>query len=240
MKENTRHSKLKRILVVLLILSTLFTVYVQAVNRNSKNMTLRQKILKAVYPFLLWVSNVKSKNKMLANEKNIQPVKSLYELQIVLNNGDSLDLRSLKGKKILLVNTASDCGYTPQYNDLEILYEKYKDKLIIIGFPANDFGEQEKQGDEKIAEFCKMNFGITFPLAKKSTVIKSPQQNIIFKWLTDAKLNGWNNQQPKWNFSKYLINENGVLLNYFDSSVSPDSEQIKKALELGTGNGSEN
>ncbi|HXB43070.1 MAG TPA: glutathione peroxidase [Puia sp.] len=194
-------------------------------------MTTRQKILKAVYPFLLWVSNVKSKTKMLANEKNIQPVQSLYELKVMLNNGDSLDLGSLKGKKILVVNTASDCGYTPQYNDLEILYEKYMDKLTVVGFPANDFGEQEKQDDKKIAEFCKMNFGITFPLAKKSTVIKSPQQNSIFKWLTDAKLNGWNNQQPKWNFSKYLIDENGVLLNYFDSSVSPDSEQIKKALE---------
>ncbi len=231
MQEIARYSKLKRILVVLLILLTLFTVYVKAVNSNSKNMTSRQKILKAVYPFLLWVSNVKNKNKMLANEKNIQPVKSLFELKVMLNNGDSLDLGSLKGKKILLVNTASDCGYTPQYNDLEILYEKYKDKLVVVAFPANDFGEQEKQGDEKIAAFCKMNFGITFPLAKKSTVIKSPQQNIIFKWLTDSKLNGWNNQQPKWNFSKYLINENGVLLNYFDSSVSPDSEQIKKALE---------
>jgi glutathione peroxidase len=209
----------------------IFTVYVEAVNRNSKNMTGRQKILKAAYPFLLWVSNLKGKNKMLANEKNVQPLQSLYDLKVALNNGDSLSLSSLKGKKILLVNTASDCGYTPQYNDLEILYEKYKDTLIVIGFPANDFGGQEKEGDEKIAQFCKMNFGITFPLAKKSTVIKSPGQNIIFKWLTDEKSNGWNNQQPKWNFSKYLVNENGALINYFDPSVSPDGEEIKKALQ---------
>jgi glutathione peroxidase len=206
-------------------------VYVEAVNRNSKNMTGRQKILKAVYPFLLWVTNLKGKNKMLANEKNVPPLQSLYDLKVTLNNGDSLSLSSLKGKKILLVNTASDCGYTPQYNDLEILYEKYKDKLVVIGFPANDFGGQEKEGDEKIAQFCKMNFGVTFPLAKKSTVINSPEQNIIFKWLTDKKWNGWNNQQPKWNFSKYLISENGVLMNYFDSSVSPDGEEIKKALQ---------
>ena len=124
------------------------------------------------------------------------------------------------------MNTASDCGYTPQYNDLESLYKEYKDKLVVIGFPANDFGEQEKGDDEKIAQFCKANFGVTFPLAKKSTVIKSPDQNNIFKWLSDEKLNGWNNQPPKWNFSKYLVNENGVLVGYFDSSVSPGSEEI--------------
>lgn len=232
MPEKSRYSKLKRVLVVLLILITIFTVYVEAVNKNSKNMTGRQKVIKAIYPFLMWVTKSKNKNShMLVNEKNAQPVQSLYDLKVTLNNGDSLPLSSLQGKKILIVNTASDCGYTPQYDDLEILYKEYKDKLVVIGFPANDFGGQEKEGDEKIAQFCKINFGITFPLAKKSTVVKSQGQNMIFKWLTDAKLNGWNNQQPKWNFSKYLINESGVLVNYFDSSVSPDSEEIKKALQ---------
>ncbi len=165
------------------------------------------------------------------HENNAQPTQPLYDLKVTLNNGDSLSLSSFKGKKIMLVNTASDCGFTPQYNDLEALYKKYKEKLVVIGFPANDFGEQEKGTDEKIAEFCKVNFGVTFPLAKKSTVIKSANQNIIFKWLSDKTMNGWNNQQPKWNFSKYLINEQGVLTNYFDSSVSPDSEEIEKALQ---------
>jgi len=232
MTRKSRYSKPKRILVVLLISIAIFAVYVQAVNSNSKNMTGRQKILKAVYPFLLWATNLKNKNnKMLVNEKNIQPLQSLYGLKVPLNNGDSLSLSSLKGKKILFVNTASDCGYTPQYNDLEALYEANKDRLVVIGFPANDFGEQEKDDDDKIAHFCKVNFGVTFPLAKKSTVIKSPGQNDIFKWLSDAKLNGWNDQQPKWNFSKYLVNENGVLLGYFDSSVSPDSEEVRKALQ---------
>ncbi len=232
MSGKSRYGKLKGILVVLFILITIFTVFVEAVNHNSKNMTGRQKILKAVYPLLLWATNLKNKNtKMLVNDKNLKPLQSLYDLKVSLNNGDSLPLSSLKGKKILFVNTASDCGYTPQYNDLEALYEANKDKLVVIGFPANDFGEQEKGDDEKIAHFCKVNFGVTFPLAKKSTVIKSPEQNIIFKWLTDAQLNGWSNQQPKWNFTKYLVNENGTLLGYFDSSVSPDSEEIKKALQ---------
>lgn len=232
MKGKSRYVKLKRIVIVLLILITIFTVYVEAVNSNSKNMTGRQKILKAVYPLVLWATNLKNKNnKMLVNEKNVQPLKSLYDLKVLLNNGDSLPLSSLKGKKILFVNTASDCGYTPQYNDLESLYREYKDKLVVIGFPANDFGEQEKGDDEKIAQFCKVNFGVTFPLAKKSTVIKSPDQNNIFKWLTDSKLNGWNDLQAKWNFSKYLVNENGVLVGYFDSSVSPGSEEIKRALQ---------
>ncbi len=167
---------------------------------------------------------------MLANENNIQPPKSFYDLVVSLNNGDILHLSSLKGKKVLLVNTASDCGFTPQYNELEILYEENKDKLAVIGFPANDFGAQEKGSDETIAEFCKINFGVTFPLAKKSTVIKSPEQNIIFKWLSDKTLNGWNDQPPVWNFSKYLISETGILMNYFDPSVPPDSDEIQKAL----------
>jgi len=195
-------------------------------------MTVRQRILKTMYPFFLFLSKLKNKNaKMLTNENNIQPQKSFYDLTVLLNNGDILQLSSLQGKKILLVNTASDCGYTPQYNDLEILYEANKDKLVVIGFPANDFGEQEKGSDETIAQFCQVNFGVTFPLAKKSTVIKSPEQNIIFKWLSDKALNGWNNQQPVWNFSKYLVNENGILVNYFDPGVSPDSDEVRKALQ---------
>ncbi|HLK27878.1 MAG TPA: glutathione peroxidase [Puia sp.] len=194
-------------------------------------MTLRQKVIKIIYPIFLLISKRKNRNiKMLANENNIQPQKSFYDLNVSLNNGDTLHLSSLKGKKVLLVNTASDCGYTPQYNDLEILYKENKDKLIVIGFPANDFGEQEKGNDEAIAEFCKVNFGVTFPLAKKSTVIKSPEQNIIFKWLSDKTLNGWNDQAPVWNFCKYLIDENGVLMNYFDPSIMPDMEEIRKAL----------
>lgn len=193
-------------------------------------MTTRQKIIKKIYPLFLFLSKLKRKKQMLTNEDNVQPKKSFYDLTVQLNNGSPFPLSSLKGKKVLLVNTASDCGYTPQYNDLEILYQENKEHLVIIGFPANDFGEQEKASDEKIADFCKVNFGVTFPLAKKSTVIKSHEQNIIFKWLSDKTQNGWNSQAQVWNFSKYLINENGALMNYFDPSIEPGSEEIKKAL----------
>ncbi|HVM87169.1 MAG TPA: glutathione peroxidase [Puia sp.] len=194
-------------------------------------MTFRQKILKVLYPFIVFISKFKNKNKrLLTNENNTLPEKSFYDLVVMLNNGSTLPLSSLKGKKVLLVNTASDCGYTPQYNSLEILYEANKNNLMIIGFPANDFGEQEKGSDDTIAEFCKVNFGVTFPLAKKSTVIKSPEQNIIFKWLSDKTMNGWNDRPPVWNFTKYLVSENGVLTNYFDPSVEPESKEFKKAL----------
>jgi glutathione peroxidase len=223
--------KLKRFIVVLLIMLTGFVTYVAIVNRNSKNMTYRQKVLKAVYPALMWVSKITGgKSKIVTNNTQVTPPRSLFDLSVPLNNGSELKLGTLKGKKILLVNTASDCGYTDQYDDLQKIYEANKDKLVVIGFPANDFKEQEKGSNDDIAAFCKINYGITFPLAVKSSVI-GEQQNDIFKWLSDKKLNGWNDQQPTWNFSKYLVNENGVLTNYFDPAVSPASDEIKNAID---------
>jgi len=156
---------------------------------------------------------------------------SFYDLSLQLNNGQQLKLESLKGKKVMLVNTASACGYTAQYDDLQRLYDEYRDKLVIIGFPANDFGEQEKGSDEAIAEFCRVNFGVTFPLAKKSTVVAGDNQNEVFQWLTQKDKNGWNTQQPTWNFSKYLVNEKGELTHYFDPAVSPSSPEVIKAVE---------
>ena len=223
--------KLKRYIIVLLIVLAAFASYVAIINRNAKNMTYRQKILKAVYPALMWVNKITGgKTKIMTNNTKVTPPQSLYDLSVQLNSGSELKLGTLKGKKILLVNTASDCGYTDQYDDLQKIYDANKDKLIVIGFPANDFKEQEKGNDEDIAAFCKKNYGISFPLATKSCVVKGEQQNEIFKWLSDKKLNGWNDQQPTWNFSKYLVNENGVLTNYFDPAVSPSSDEIKNAI----------
>lgn len=162
---------------------------------------------------------------MLTNEKTQPPV-SFYSLKATLGNGGEFDFTQLKGKKVLLVNTASNCGYTNQYDDLQKLNEQFHNKLVILGFPANDFKEQEKGNDEEIAQFCKINFGVTFPLMKKSSVIRDADQNEVFKWLTDSTRNGWNRKQPSWNFSKYLINEEGVLIKYFDPSVSPLSEEV--------------
>ena len=227
-----KRKKLKIFLIVVLLLVTSFFFYVEIVNRHSKNMTYRQKVLKAIYPAWMWYNRITGKRaKVMSNDKTAAPPQSLYNLSIQLNTGNQLRFDSLKGKKILIVNTASNCGYTNQYEDLEKLYEKYKDKLTVIGFPANDFKEQEKGTDEEIAQFCKLNYGINFPLAKKTTVIKSDQQNEVFKWLTDKSRNGWNEQQPSWNFSKYLINEKGELIKYFDPAVSPLSDEVIKAIE---------
>lgn len=224
--------KLKRTLIVLVILLAVFWVYVEYVNRHSKNMTVKQKVLKAVYPAWMWFAKLTGKNnKKMDNTDNKQPVTSFYDLKTTANDGSLIDFSSFKGKKVLLVNTASNCGYTNQYEDLEALYKENNQQLVVIGFPANDFKEQEKGTDEEIASFCKLNYGVTFPLAKKSTVIRSPEQNPVFQWLTDPAKNGWCNQQPVWNFSKYIVNENGVLTDYFGPTISPASDELKSALK---------
>src|SRR4030095_1966945 len=123
-------------------------------------------------------------SKVLVNRNNIQPHQSFYSLSAELNNGTVLSFNSLKGKKSLLVNTASDCGYTNQYSDLQKLYEEYQDILTVIAFPANDFKEQEKGSDEEIKNFCKINFGVTFPIALKGPV-KGHGQQKVFQWLSD-------------------------------------------------------
>jgi glutathione peroxidase len=222
---------LKRTFIVLLLLLITFSGYVAIVTRNSKNMTIRQKILKAVYPALMWYTKLRGKNvTQLSNEKKSPPV-SFYSLKAIANNGSEMDFSQYKGKKVLLVNTASDCGYTDQYDALQKLYEDNKDSLVVLGFPANDFKEQEKGTDEEIAQFCKLNYGVTFPLMKKSSVVKGAEQNAVFKWLTDSTLNGWNTKPPSWNFGKYLVNEEGILTNYFGSSVSPASIDVINAVK---------
>lgn len=210
---------------------TVSWAYIGIANRNSKHMTGRQKFLKAVYPVFTGFKNLFGKSvAVLTNEKNVQPSESFYHMAIHLNDGAELRFEQLKGKKVLLVNTASNCGYTAQYELLEQLSKRFADKLVIIGFPANDFSEQEKGSDEEIALFCKENYGVSFPLAKKASVVKGPDQQEVFQWLTDKKRNGWNGKQPTWNFSKYLVSEDGVLLKYFDPAISPLSETIIKLI----------
>ena len=195
-------------------------------------MTGRQKLLKAVYPALMGVSKLfGGGSKPSIKYTALPPIISFYSLHAVAGNGADIAFDKFKGRKVLLVNTASDCGYTAQYDELQKLHELYKDKLVIIGFPANDFKEQEKGSDEQIAQFCKLNFGVSFLLAKKSSVIKSPDQNEVFAWLSDKTKNGWNDKQPSWNFTKYLVDENGVLTHYFEPYVSPLSPELKAALE---------
>lgn len=231
MQAKKKYSRLKKAFIAVLILTIAFWSYVEIVNRNSINMTARQKILKAVYPMWMWFAGKKGINaKNFSNEKAI-PAVSFYSLKDTAIDGTSFDFEKLKGKKVMLVNTASDCGYTGQYDDLQKLSEQYKDKLVVIGFPANDFKEQEKGSDEEIATFCKKNFGVSFPLMKKSRVIKGANQSKIFEWLTDSAKNGWNNQQPSWNFCKFIVDEQGRLTNFFGSTIEPLGEEVKAALK---------
>lgn len=161
-------------------------------------------------------------------QQGITPPQSFYQLSTVTNAGKDFSFEQLKGHYVLIVNTASNCGYTGQYEELEKLYSTYKDKLAILAFPANDFKNQEEGDDAAIAAFCKLHYNIGFPLMKKSTVVKSADQNPVFAWLSDAALNGWNQQEPTWNFSKYLVDPDGKLMGYFDPAVSPLSSDITK------------
>lgn len=194
-------------------------------------MKLRQKILKAVYPLFLWISQKGTKEKLLQNSKGVEPPVSFHTLSVTLSNGKELSLATLKGKKVLLVNTASDCGYTHQYAELQKLYQYSKEKVEIIAFPANDFKEQERGSDEEISRFCSVNYGVSFPLAKKAVVIKGAEQHLVYQWLTNPERNGWNSKAPSWNFAKYLVNEEGILTHYFEPSVSPVGEEVRTAVQ---------
>lgn len=230
MKVSGKFRWLKRTGIILFMFLLVSLGYIELANLNSKQMTYRQKVLKAVYPAWMWLSRITGNNKTVLSNITAQPQVSFYSLKGRLNNGNEIDFSSLRGKKVLLVNTASDCGYTDQYAELQTLYEKYNNSLVVLGFPANDFKQQEKGTDEEIEKFCKLNFGVRFPLMKKSVVIRSDHQNEVFKWLTDSSKNGWNTKQPSWNFCKYLVNENGILTNYFGSSISPLSSDVKNAI----------
>jgi glutathione peroxidase len=144
--------------------------------------------------------------------------------------GNVFSFEQFKGKKVLIVNTASDCGYTGQYENLEKLSKQFAGSLVVVGFPANDFKNQETKDDQAIAAFCQKNYGVSFPLMSKSVVINSNEQNPVYSWLTAANLNGWCNQAPAWNFCKYLINEQGVLTHYFPMSVDPLDAKIIEAI----------
>ena len=154
---------------------------------------------------------------------------SIYDFKVEALDGSTIDFSKYKGKKILVVNTASKCGYTKQYEGLEKLYEQYKDKLVIVGFPANNFGGQEPGTNTEIGEFCKKNYGVTFPMAAKISV-KGDDTAPIYKWLCSKAENGVLDAEIKWNFGKFLLDENGSLISYFPSKVEPMSEEITSKL----------
>jgi glutathione peroxidase len=154
--------------------------------------------------------------------------KSIHQFKVKTLEGQDFDFASLKGKKIMVVNTASKCGFTPQYKELEDVYEKYKDKnFTIIGFPCNDFASQEPGTSADIREFCTKNYGVTFPIMEKITIKDSP----VYAWLKNKDLNGVENSKVSWNFNKYLIDENGHLVKHLGSMTKPNDEEIIKWIE---------
>jgi len=194
-------------------------------------MTLRQSFIKAVYPAIAavssWFGNTKNYRQ---NEAHVEPIESIYDLSFSSITDKKIPLHAFKGKKLLLVNTASDCGFTPQLADLQQLHEEYAGSLVVIGFPSNDFKEQEKGSDAEIESFCKVNYGVNFLMAKKSGVLPGPAQNSVFEWLPQSSKNGWNNDPPVWNFTKYLVDENSILVAVYGPTISPQSKQLTNKL----------
>jgi glutathione peroxidase len=194
-------------------------------------MSYRQSVLKTLYPAIMWSSKAAGKKQILTNKNNAAAVVSFYTLVAKDINGNEFKFSDLKGKKVLIVNTASNCGFTGQYEALESLSKQYGNKLVVIGIPSNDFKEQEAAANADIASFCKKNYGVSFPLMEKSIVIKGQGQNEVHKWLSDMSINGWCNQEPAWNFCKYLVNENGQLTHYFPMTVDPMAAEVTRAIE---------
>ena len=198
---------------------------------KKQGMSYRQSILKTIYPAIMWSGKAAGKKQIQFNKNNKTPIVTFYSLTTKDINGKDFNFASLKGKKVLIVNTASDCGFTGQYEGLEKLQEKYAENLVVVGFPANDFKEQETKDNESIAAFCKKNYGVSFPLMAKSIVIKKNEQNEVFKWLSNTAMNGWNEQEPAWNFCKYLVDEEGTLTHYFPMTVDPLDASVIEAIE---------
>ncbi|MDI9341330.1 MAG: glutathione peroxidase [Sediminibacterium sp.] len=154
---------------------------------------------------------------------------SIYDFKLKTLEGEDISLSKFKGKKMLLINVASKCGYTPQYTNLQKLHEQYGDKVVLIGFPANNFGGQEPGTSKDISEFCKKNYGVSFLMMEKISV-KGNDIHPLYKWLSSKELNGSVNEAPNWNFCKYLIDENGKVLKFFPSNVDPLSKEITSLL----------
>lgn len=193
-------------------------------------MTIKQRLLKLVYPIFMLLQKKSGQTNMQSKPDAMpeSPV-SFFSLSASNNAGKAFPFSDLKGRYVLIVNTASECGYTPQYTALEALHQQYRDKVAVIGFPANNFGGQEPGSDDNIASFCQVNFGVSFPLMKKADVVGAQMQP-VYQWLTQPAQNGWNSKKPEWNFSKYLVSPQGQLLHYFPPGIDPLDEAITKYL----------
>lgn len=164
-------------------------------------------------------------------KKKGTPTSSIHTFRVNTLEGQEFDFSALKGKKILVVNTASKCGFTPQFEQLQALYEKYKDKnFVVVGFPCNQFASQDPGTSEEIKTFCTRNYGVSFPMMEKVDV-KGDNAAPVYKWLTSKTLNGVESSSVKWNFQKYLIDENGFLVGHVASYKKPDCKRIVDWIE---------
>lgn len=192
-------------------------------------------ILPLAFLFLIIQTSCFQANKVAsrpADSSNPKMEKHLLpDLTVQSLDGKPVQLSQYRGKKIIILNVASKCGYTPQYADWEKFYSDNGGKIVVLGFPCNDFMSQEPGSAGEIAEFCQKNYGVTFPMFEKIHV-KGEQQSPLYRWLSDPAQNGWNSDVPSWNFCKFLINEKGELTNFFASGVKPDSPEFKAALGM--------
>ena len=164
-----------------------------------------------------------------SGETKTVDIPSFYEINAKTIDGHIVSMEKYRDKKVLIVNVASKCGYTPQYDDLQRLHETYGESLAVLGFPSNNFFWQEPGTNSEIQTFCKLNYGVTFQMFEKIHV-KGKEQHPLYKWLSDSKLNGWNDKAPSWNFCKYLIDEKGELLEYYNMRTAPEDTVITRYL----------
>lgn len=223
--------KPKQIIGLVFALTLIITVGFLWLNRNSNAMTVRQKLLQTVYPALMYFTRIGGVNASILTHQAMIPSVSFDSLRATLTHGEPFDWSTLRGKKVLIVNTASDCGYTAQYAELQQLAERYAGKLVVLGFPSNEFKEQEKGTNHSIQQFCQLHYGVKFPLMQKANVLPGPQQHEVYQWLTQSSKNAWNNQGPVWNFSKYLVDEQGRLILVAGPSVSPTDTRLLPFIE---------
>lgn len=163
------------------------------------------------------------------NQKSASGAGSIYDFKMKTLDGKEISLSQFKGKKLLIVNVASECGYTPQYKNLQALHEQYGSKLVVIGFPANNFGGQEPGSSSEIKTFCTKNYGVSFQMMEKISV-KGSDMHPLYKWLSNKDENGVCSEAPSWNFCKYLVDENGKIIKFFNSKVDPLSKDITSLL----------
>lgn len=190
-----------------------------------------KNIFLIILSFVLFLQSCTNQKTEISKAKTPELMsKTIYDYKVEGVDGKEINFADYKGKKILIVNTASECGFTPQYADLEKLSQEYKDKLVVVGFPANNFGGQEPGTNVEIGAFCQKNYGVTFPLAAKVSV-KGDNIAPIFKYLTNKDLNGYKNTSILWNFTKFLVDENGKLIDTFVSTTKPTDNAITKYLK---------